>query len=85
MEKEMHLVIVATGSYEDYMEITMFVTDDKEKALLWVKKYNKIIEDNTERMEKYVFKSNQEKYPFWYELINYEQPKSMVREIKYRP
>ena len=80
----MHLVMVATGSYDDYNEISMFVTDDKEKALLWVKKYNKIIKDNTDRIGNYAFKEGQEKEPFWYWLIQYEQLIAFIRQVEHR-
>lgn len=85
MKKEMHLVTIATGSYDDYHESSIFVTDDKEKALLWVEKYNKIIKDNTDRIVNYVFKEEQEKEPFWYWLIAYEKPIAIVRQVEHRP
>ena len=81
----MHLVMVATGSYDDYNESPIFVTENKEKALLWVEKYNKLIKDNTDRINNYVFKEQQEKEPFWYWLIQYEQPTAMIRKVEYRP
>ena len=76
--------MVATGSYDDYNERLIFVTENKKKALLWVKKYNKLIKNNTVRINNYVFKEGQEKEPFWYWLIEYEQPKAMTMEVEYR-
>jgi len=40
----MVLVSYSRGSYEDYREIHLFVTDDKEKAEKYIQKANAILE-----------------------------------------
>ena len=77
----MYLVLVATGSYDDYNENPIFVTQDKKKALSWVNRYNKIIKDNTDRINRFKFKK---KEPFCYWLIQYEQPVAIVKEVELR-
>ena len=81
MKKEMYLVMVATGSYDDYNESPIFITESKKKALLWVNRYNKIIKDNTDRINRFEFKGEE---PFWYWLIQYEQPTAIMKQVEHR-
>ena len=50
MNNKINLVSVATGSYDDYSEKTIFATKDKEKDLKWVERFNNIVQDNTKRI-----------------------------------
>lgn len=84
MNKEMHLVLLATGSYDDYTENVIFVTNNKEKALLWVEKHNRLIKENDDRLRDYVFKEGQQKDPFWYDYIVYYEPVAILRTVEYR-
>lgn len=84
MNKKMYLVIVATGSYDDYTENVKFVTDDKTVADTWVARFNKIIDDNRERINDFPIQDPENEEPFWYWLIQYYYPNAMVRETEYR-
>ena len=81
-KENLYLVVVATGSYDDYFENIKFATEDEEKALLWVGKFNKIIEENKDRINNYCFTLGQEKEPFWYDFIQYYEPIALIRKTE---
>ena len=81
-KENLYLVVVATGSYDDYFENIKFATEDEEKALLWVSKFNKIIEENKDRINNYCFTLEQEKEPFWYDFIQYYEPNALIRKTE---
>lgn len=79
-----YLVVVATGCYDDYIENVIFVTNDKDKADSWVTRYNKIIDDNLDRIREFPIQDPENDEPFWYWLINYQDPFAKVIESEYR-
>ncbi len=40
--KTLFLCQYSTGSFEDWKELNCFVTDDKDKAIKWVAKFNNL-------------------------------------------
>ena len=80
-----YLVVVCSGQYDDYFEQRVFGTLDKDRAEKWVKKYNKIIENNQHRIEHYYDDQNWDKLEsFWYDKIYYDRPKARIREVQLR-
>ena len=80
-----YLVNVCSGQYEVYTEREIFATADKERAEKWRDKYNRIIDNNKERIKHYYDDGNYEKeQPFWYDKINYDSPMARVIEVKWR-
>ena len=47
----MYIVKINGGRYSDTFTLNMFVTDDLDKAESWVKRFNKIIDDNYVRID----------------------------------
>tara|TARA_R110000803_G_scaffold210269_1_gene281642 strand:+ start:46 stop:312 length:267 start_codon:yes stop_codon:yes gene_type:complete len=81
-KENLYLVVVATGSYDDYFENIKFATEDEEKALLWVNKFNRILEENKDRLNNYCFTKDQEKEPFWYDFVHYQEPNALIRKTE---
>jgi len=87
MEKEnndsgvVYVAIVTTGSYEDYTENSIFCSTDKKKVKDWVKKLNKIIDNNIDRIKNYIIDDN---LPYWYDYLKWEYPSAIMREIPIR-
>lgn len=81
-KESLYLVVVATGSYDDYFEKIKFATEDEEKALLWVNKFNRILAENKDRLNNYCFTKNQEKEPFWYGFVHYQEPNALIRKTE---
>ena len=86
MNKEIiYLVAVCSGEYEDYTEHNIFATTDKDKAEKWRDKYNRIIDNNKDRINNYYDDRDWVKpEPFWYDKINYDLPKARIREVELR-
>ena len=83
MNNKINLVSVATGSYDDYSEKTIFATKDKEKALKWVERFNNIVQDNTKRIMNFDCDDNKkEPFLFWY--LSFEQPRARTIEVEVR-
>lgn len=80
-----YLVQMCSGQYEDYREHHIFATVDKERAERWCDKYNRIIENNKDRISHYYDDGNYDKpEPFWYSHIIYDSPIAIVEEIEFR-
>ncbi len=80
-----YLVQVCSGQYEDYREREMFATADKERAEKWRDKYNRIIDNNKDRIKHYYDDQDWNKpEPFWYDEINCNLPTARVIEIEWR-
>lgn len=80
-----YLVMVCNGQHEDYTERHIFATTDKDKAEKWRDKYNRIIDNNKDRINHYYDDGDYNKpVPFWYEAINWDFPTAQVREIELR-
>ena len=83
MDKNIYLVIIVTGDSHDYIYHSHFATTDRDLALEWIDRFNKIIEDNEERIIKYDIDLN-DNTPFWHDYITYDKPMAMLEEIKIR-
>ena len=82
------LVIVATGEYEDYYEHKIFATKDKEKAQLWVRKFNRIITLYSKMINEWEidYEDENQPLPLWWDCVAWEMnsPNAFTREINYR-
>ena len=80
-----YLVMVCSGQYEDYTERHIFATADKDTAEKWRDKYNRIIDNNKDRINHYYDDNDWDKpEPFWYDEINWDLPTAQVQEIALR-
>ncbi len=79
----MYIVIVSTGRYDDHYENQQFVTNDKQIADIWVEKFNRIIDNNLERINSFDIMSTGSE-PLWYDFIISEEPTAYTFEIEYR-
>jgi hypothetical protein len=82
--KKLYIVIVAKGSYEDYYEESKFATLDKKKAELWVEKFNRIIDDNKERLQKAAYSDEEHINYFWWDYVGWDTPMASFSEIEFR-
>ena len=83
--KLVYLVSVCTGSYEDYTEHEIFVTNDKTLATKWKDRYNRIIDENKDRIKHYRDDCNcNKKLPFWHDEIYYNEPVAKILEVEFR-
>ena len=53
MKNEIFLVRCSYGSYDDYLEKVIFVTENKSKAVKYVRKYNAILKKWKEYYSQY--------------------------------
>lgn len=79
----MYVAVIATGSHEDYQEDNVFCSTDKDKVEKWVDRFNKIVEDNEERIRERV-KEQDEPYPFWYGFIFWDGAYAEIHKIPIR-
>lgn len=87
MKNKSYIVTITTGSSWDRDTYNKFVTLDKEYADTWVEKFNRIIENNKERIDKFAETPefyNDETQLFWAEYIHYQSPSARVEEIELR-
>lgn len=77
-KQEIHLVVIATGAWDDYKETVLFATKDKDKATKWVEKFHSLIDRHVDRIENYPTKKTRFALPFWYEFIKYQVPSAIV-------
>jgi hypothetical protein len=80
---EIYIVKISTGSHDDYYESDEFACFDKEKAQIWVDRFNKIIDNNRIRINKFhsdpaMYESDQ---PFWHDFIKYEEPNAVWTKV----
>lgn len=82
----MYVVKIGFGEGCDFVEGIEFITKDEEKAVDWVNRYNRIIQDNKQRMIDFENKAeDNDVFPLWYDLILYTEPIARVEEVDYRP
>lgn len=81
-----HFVVVCTGeSPEDYTETNIFATNSRLEAIRWRNKFNKIIENNYDRIVNHFKDGNYNKpKPFCYDKLIFDKPSAKVRQIKYK-
>lgn len=79
--KPLYLITITTSLWGDIWIIPHFATLDKEKAEKWVERFNRIVEDNRERLNNFDLNSS-DNTPFWHDYILYENPWSSLKEIK---
>lgn len=85
MKKLIYVVYVAQGERDDYHKYNIFATLNKSKAEQWKDKYNRIIQNNKERIRKYYNDGNYDKpHLFWYNELAYDTPCANIREIPIR-
>lgn len=53
MENKTYIIVLETGSYNDYSMQTLFVTNDYEKGLAYVNKYNAIYESLKQKKDSF--------------------------------
>lgn len=76
-----YLVLV----YYDYIEHIIFATSDKKRAEKWRDKYNRIIDNNKDRITQYYDDDNFDKpEPFWYDEMSYGLPIAQIKEVEWR-
>lgn len=77
--------VITSGSYDDYMEVTMFSSFNEEMVNKWVKRYNNIIEVASQRSINYYKNENfNQEPPFLAELIFYSEPKAILTTTEFR-
>lgn len=80
-----YLVKVGQGSCDDYHEHEIFATIDKELADEWVIKFNRILDENLERIKCYYDDDNWDKAPlFLHDDIAYDTPNALISKVKLR-
>jgi hypothetical protein len=80
-----YLVAVCSWQYEDYYEREVFVTADKDKAEKWKEKYNKIIDNNVDRITDYYKDEDYDKPPcFWHDELSWDAPSAKITEVELR-
>lgn len=81
----MYIVQECIGDYDDIIERIIFVTSNKKLAEKWKEKYERIIENNKERISNYYDDENYDKpYPLWHDKIVYRLPRITITEIERR-
>lgn len=77
-----HVVKIATYSYADYTEDTVFYTEDEDTARKWCERYNKIVEDNRERLETYYdYEGYYKEELFMHDYIVYREPRAIYETV----
>jgi ABC-type Fe3+/spermidine/putrescine transport system ATPase subunit len=76
-----YLITIVSGISHEINTDNVFVTQDKEKAQKWVDRYNRIIDENTERIEQ---KWNDGELCHHSYFIYYERPAAYFTEIDFR-
>ena len=73
-----YAAIIISGGWDGFSENYVFVSFNKNKVENWCKRFNKIISDNTDRIE------NKKTYCFWHDFIKYEHPEAVLKELELR-
>jgi len=80
-----YLVQVCRGEHDDEHFFTIFATDDESYAKKWRDKFNRIIEENKDRIQKYYDDGNYEKPElFWQDMIEWDTPMAMIEKAEGR-
>lgn len=70
---------------EEYNEEEIFATSSIVKAEMWKKKYNRIVNENIQRIKHYYDDKNYDKPKlFWYDELRYDEPKAHIAKIEFR-
>ncbi len=84
---KMYLVKITEGRYSDEtFTYPKFVTEDKEKAEAWIKKFNKIISNNRDRIDAWydnILEYEDDTEPLWAMFIR-EFPVASLEEVEVR-
>jgi ABC-type Fe3+-hydroxamate transport system substrate-binding protein len=84
MKKDQFIYAVSiktAGSDEEEIEDFVFATTKKEKAEKWVKKFNRIVDENKERIQNIDWC---DETPLWYDFLKWDQPTAEMKEIPRR-
>jgi len=76
-----YLITIVSGIPHETNTTDVFVTQDKAKAQKWVDRYNRIIDENTERI---VQAYNDDRQCYQLDFIYYERPFAHFTEIDFR-
>lgn len=82
--KTVYLVMIATGSHDDFYSAPMFATEKEQTAKEWVDRYNGIIEKRLPVIEESFGKVGWDDMPFLGEFIYYQRPHASFQEIQLR-
>lgn len=77
-EDKIYVAISCSGQYEDYHETFIFASFDKNKVETYVNRFNKIANDNYDRISKYGNENC-----FMYDAIVYYEITLRIGEIKF--
>lgn len=87
MKDKSYIVVITEGGAYEWSDYNKFVTDDKEKAEKWVEKFNRIVDNHIERINKFVrsdaFMKSEKEFSL-HEHIYYNGPSASFREIEKR-
>ena len=83
-EKEVFLVYVSGGRYEDYYQRSIFVTASEDKAQRWVERFNHIIETNDERWNEWWNNEREYKELLWGEWYIWDKPVAFYQKVEER-
>ena len=82
---KMYLVEIDGEEYEDSYDFQVFVTDNKFKAILWVNKFNRIMEANIDRIQSFYNDNDYTKRePYLWSSLSSDKPTASYRGIEYR-
>lgn len=88
MEKDKdvaYLVSIRFGDIYDFGIENAFITKDYEKAEKWIEKFNKIVQNNYDRINHYYDDDIFHKTPpLWFEKIYSNEPVARLEEIEFR-
>lgn len=79
-----YLVYVGTWDFESFFTKEKFVTDNKEYAEYWVNKFNRIIDNNAERIMCNFDDEGTRKILLWEAFIVLDKPIAGYKEIEFR-
>lgn len=84
--KPAYLVSICQGQFDDYTEHEVFVTASKDMADKWCSRFNKIIDENLDRIKHYYHDDKDYSKPelFWYNFIYWETPFAKSVEVEQR-
>ena len=78
--KKIHIVIIRSGEYEDVIEKLIFATFNKNKAYRYIVRFNKIVNNNKDRLFNHNVDINYN-LPFMFDWIVYEKPRAIIKTI----
>lgn len=82
---KIYVAIIGSGGWEDYSESEVFASFDKDKVEKWVGRFNKIVEDNRDRIISCYDDDNYDKPSlFWHDFIAYSKPIASAKSVKFK-